>query len=146
MTNTTRAIIAVLATLIATGCLGDGNDPCDGVADCTASTDYVEISDAVVLDDLSTSAGELTPAFDPQITRYELTLHPAIDAITLSAVAANPGAMVNVGERALARAEASAEIPLGVGLNVITVTSSAGEASVTYEIAVERPPVPSTRL
>jgi hypothetical protein len=54
--------------------------------------------------------------------------------------------MVNVGERALARAEASAEIPLGVGLNVITVTSSAGEASVTYEIAVERLPIPSTRL
>ena len=86
------------------------------------------------------SVGMLSPAFDPAVTTYSVTLQNAVDSIAVTPTVAGTGATVRVSGLAVPSGVASDPVGLNPGNNVITavVTAEDGVTTKTYTITVSR--------
>jgi hypothetical protein len=108
-------------------------------ASCAEASAMPASSDAA-LSALTTSAGELTPAFDSGTFLYAVTLPSAADSITLTPTVRESHAAVTVNGAAAASGKASAALSLNVGDNAetVAVTAQDGTTKKTYTVAVHR--------
>jgi phage major head subunit gpT-like protein len=80
---------------------------------------------------LAVSAGTLTPAFDPAVTAYAVSVANGVTSVTVTGTAADGDAGVS--------AESGTAQPLAVGANIITLTVTAANGAVkTYTVTVTR--------
>jgi len=88
------------------------------------------------LAELTVSQGALTPAFNPAVTEYTVSVADSVSSIVLSATANNSGASV----------DGTGTMPLEPGDNIfyITVTSEDGGYKATYTVTVNRAVAPAT--
>jgi len=93
------------------------------------------LSSDASLAELTVSQGALSPAFNPAVTEYTVSVADSISSIVLSATANNSGASV----------DGTGTMPLEPGNNVfnITVTAEDGNTA-TYTVTVNRVVVPAT--
>ena len=92
--------------------------------------------------ELRLSQGTLGPAFAAAVTRYAANVPATADAIALTPVAANPGAMIEANGSPVVSDSASAAMPLAAGANtvVVKVTSPDGSEVLEYTVVVNRLP------
>lgn len=96
------------------------------------------------LSSLTLSGITLTPAFDPSVTHYNVTVASTVTGTTVTAVVTDPTSTVKINE------DTATDIGLNPGLNTIVVEVTAQNTSnyTAYEINVTReaapPPPPST--
>ncbi|MCO5949745.1 cadherin-like beta sandwich domain-containing protein [Mucilaginibacter flavidus] len=89
---------------------------------------------------LATNAGSLSPVFAPSITSYTEVLPATTSSVTVTPVAAAPGATIKVNGTVVMSGAASAALPLVVGANAINavVTAQDGTTTKTYTLTVTR--------
>ncbi len=98
-------------------------------AGATVSVRDQSLSQNANLQSLSLSAGTLSPAFSAGTTVYHVSVKNYVDAVTISAVAADSGATVKIsGSSALAE---------GANTRTITVTAPGGAVKV-YTVTINR--------
>jgi len=95
------------------------------------------------LSSLALSAGSLSPAFNPATTSYNAEVGNSVSIVTVTATAAETGAMIVVNGTIVA-SSVSATVSLSEGANKITVsvTAQGGNASKVYTITVTRAAAP----
>ena len=86
----------------------------------------------------------LRPLFEAGLTEYEVSVAYDVETVTVSAIASDAGASVRVSPDDSSAPTMGHQVPLEVGENVITMTVTAEDASVTgtYTITVTRAPSP----
>jgi hypothetical protein len=91
---------------------------------------------------LTIAPGTLTPAFAPTVTSYAVSVfHTYEEAITVTAVPATPGAVVNIAGVDVEPGTPT-ELSLSPGTQTITLTVTAPSgAAQTYSLAITRTPV-----
>jgi|GEM_PF-3461789 len=89
---------------------------------------------------LGTSAGALSPVFDPAVTGYSQSVGSGVKSVTVTAIAADPRDPTNIRINGVlvASGTASDPIPLNPGSNTITVEINGRRGSTTYTITVTR--------
>ncbi|MCP8939836.1 cadherin-like beta sandwich domain-containing protein [Alsobacter sp. SYSU M60028] len=88
---------------------------------------------------LGLSAGTLTPTFSSAVLRYTATVPNATASVAVTPTAADAAASISVNSVAVASGVASADIPLALGDNTITVVVTAqDQSSTTYTVVVTR--------
>ncbi len=92
------------------------------------------------LAEIRLSSGSISPAFSPDVTRYEAKVGNEMASITVTPVAASAGASIKVNGVSVPSGAASAPIPLEIGFNTlrIEVVSQTQIHTRTYELVVER--------
>ena len=116
----------LMGAVLFTGC-GTGND-----------SHPAKDSDAK-LSSLVVSAGGLTPAFDPAVTTYAMTVTAAVTSTTVTPTLHSAKATVTVNGVAVPSGTASASIPLATGANAIPVVVKAeNDTTQTYTITITR--------
>ena len=108
----------------------------------TLAVAYRKSRDAT-LDTLSLNDLSLRPLFKAGLTEYEVSVAYEVETVTVTAIASDSGASAVVVSPGDSNAStAGHQVPLEVGENVITVTVTAEDASVTgtYKITVTRAP------
>ena len=108
----------------------------------TLAVAYRKSRDAT-LDILSLNDLSLRPLFKAGLTEYEVSVAYEVETVTVTAIASDSGASAVVVSPGDSNAStAGHQVPLEVGENVITVTVTAEDASVTgtYTITVTRAP------
>jgi len=97
---------------------------------------------------LSLSSGTLNPAFGPGVLSYTVIVINPVSSITITPTSADVNASVKVNGTAVSSGTTSASIPLTVGQNTITVTSTAQDGVTTkaYTIVVTREPLNNAAL
>ncbi|MFC6997177.1 cadherin-like beta sandwich domain-containing protein [Rufibacter roseus] len=92
------------------------------------------------LANLTISAGTLTPDFDAATLSYTATVPFSTTSLTVTPTLADANAQVTVNGSPLTGATGSADVPLVVGDNTITivVTAQDGATTKTYTVAVNR--------
>ena len=106
----------------------------------TLAVAYRKSRDAT-LSTLSLSDLVLQPLFETGLTEYEVSVAHDVEAVTVSATAGDSGAsLVAVSPEDSSASTLGHQIPLEVGVNVITVMVTAEDDSVTgiYTITVTR--------
>ena len=121
-----------------------GQVRCDGV--CIAAGAACGLPDAgspdiaspmISLSNLTSSAGTLSPAFDPATTLYTLQVLAGTDTIQITPTTTDPAATILVNGNRVASGTASAPITLGTSVNMVSVVVQApGAPTKTYTIAV----------
>ena len=91
---------------------------------------------------LSLDALTLRPIFEAGVTEYRVSVAYEVENVTVTAVTADPGASVMLSPDDSSASTTRHQVPLNVGENVIRVTVTAEDASVsgTYTITVSRAP------
>lgn len=85
--------------------------------------------------------GGLTPAFEAETGRYDVTLAPETSTATLTATTRDPAAALSVGGTvALSGVPRSLDFPTGNTLVPVTVTAEDGVTTRTYTLSVTRLP------
>ena len=104
----------------------------DGIATktYTVTVNRAAAGSAPVLSSLIASAGILTPAFSPAITRYTVEVPGSVSAITLTAIAASGVTVTGAGEN-----------PLSVGATTFNIAVTDGSSASTYTVTVTRLPL-----
>ncbi len=95
---------------------------------------------SVELSGLTLSDGSLSPAFDPEVTNYTVSV-PAdtVDSVTVTPTVADANATITVQGTEVTSGAASDPIGLGIGENIIEiVVTDALNNSMTYTITVMR--------
>jgi subtilisin family serine protease len=96
-------------------------------------------SDVSTLNDLTLSAGTLSPTFASNTTAYTLAVANTMASTTATPSVTNPAAIVKVNGVVVASGKASASIPLAVGSNTIKVLVTAQNGdTMTYTVTVTR--------
>ena len=120
------------------------------VAATTGATDCLRITSAQLaaftnadasLRTLTTSAGDLRPAFDPEVTAYNVAVAANVESITVRPTANESVATITVNGDDVGSGFSSAPIALTAGAAVpitIVVTGGDGSAERTYTIMVTR--------
>ena len=118
--------------LIAIACLL-GLVACGGAAGAGPSTD-------ASLTALVLSAGTLTPAFDPAVDTYSVTLGLVQADIALTPTTGDPSASIEVQGATVASGSGSAPLPMQIGPNPVTVqvTAADGMTQRQYTIVFTR--------
>ena len=95
---------------------------------------------ALELQDAHGNPIELTPAFDPAITEYDVSVPNGVESVTLTTTKSHAGASVVVPSSSGANQPDQAAVDLSVGGNLITATVTAedGTAVMIYTVSVER--------
>lgn len=102
---------------------------------------YLNLNSARALHALSLSAGTLTPAFDPAVANYSVSLAKSVASISLTPKLLFAGQSVTVNGVPVASGSASAAIALDTGNNSITVLVRAPNGdSESYLLNVYREP------
>ena len=96
----------------------------------------------VELAGLSTSSGTLDPGFSAATTSYAVSTEATEIAVTPAA--ASDSATITVNGTAVASGQASADIPLTIGANSISIVVTDGTDTATTTITVTRTESPST--
>jgi outer membrane autotransporter protein len=100
----------------------------------------VGVSSDADLTQLLPSEGILTPAFDPGVPNYSISVPNGVTQITLTPTASEPNATIRVNGTAVASGAASAPVSLAVGsttINII-VTAQNGTTTKAYSVDVIR--------
>ena len=107
----------------------------------TLAVAYAKNKDAT-LSALSLDALSLRPFFKAGVTEYQVSVDYEVENVTVTAVAADAGASVVLSSGDSRASTTGHQVPLQVGENVIRVTVTAEDASVTgtYTITVSRAP------
>ncbi|WP_411345859.1 cadherin-like beta sandwich domain-containing protein [Paenibacillus sp. WLX1005] len=88
---------------------------------------------------LTVNGVTLSPAFDPQITNYAMTVNNSVNSVTVTASVYSPDAKITINGNALADGGTSDPITLSVGTNVITIVVTAQNGTTeTYTITIKR--------
>jgi|GEM_PF-3852298 len=89
---------------------------------------------------LSTSAGPLSPAFDPSVTGYSQSVGSGVDSVTVTPTAADPREPTNitVNGAPVESGGTTDPIALNPGSNTITVIVNGRSGSKTYTVTVTR--------
>ena len=97
------------------------------------------------LSSLTTTAGDLSPAFNVAVTNYNVSVLNGVTSTTITPTAVT-GATVTVAGTAVTSGTPSGDIPLTVGANAldIVVTAADGTTEKTYTVTVRRAPLPVT--
>lgn len=92
------------------------------------------------LTDLKVSEGSLAPVFDWSKEPYRVSVDHQVTSIHVTPTAADANATVKVNGQTVASGAASANVPLNVGPNTITVavTAQDGSTTKTYTVTVSR--------
>ncbi|MEK3722566.1 S-layer homology domain-containing protein [Paenibacillus sp. FSL H8-0034] len=106
----------------------------------TPVTINTPVSSNAALSSLTLSSGTLVPVFDKAQTAYTATVAYGISSATVTASVYEPGSSVKVNGVATTSGVASAELPLSLGANTITVEVTAQDdiTQKTYTILVTR--------
>ncbi len=101
--------------------------------------DLIGISDPqdLALVELEVSNGTLEPAFDPAITRYDVTVGYAASEVEIRAAASAPSARVEIAGSLTPSGTAIAPVTVGESTLTVVVRSDSGVA-VTYQVVVHR--------
>ncbi|MDA8443280.1 MAG: cadherin-like beta sandwich domain-containing protein, partial [Peptococcaceae bacterium] len=93
-----------------------------------------------ILAELALSNGLLTPAFSTSSTAYAASVANSVSSITVTPTLADSTASLTVNGKTAANGQASAAIPLNVGVNTITITVTAADGTTqkTYTVTVTR--------
>lgn len=101
----------------------------------------IEITANANLSALDISAGDLIPAFDPDIPDYTVHLPLGTSSVTVTPTASDSaGAAITVNSAAVKNGDASGSIPMSLGSNTIDVEVTAGDMTTvkTYTIRAVR--------
>lgn len=104
-----------------------------GCADLIGITDPQELA----LVELEVSHGTLEPAFDPAVTRYDVTVGYAASEVEIHAAASTPSARVEIAGAPTTTGNAVAPVAVGDSTLTVVVRSDSGVA-VTYQVVVHR--------
>jgi len=106
------------------------------------------LSGVAKLADLKISKGTLTPAFSGLTSSYTAAVANNVTAITVTAIAANANATIQINGITVVSGNASPMLPLVVGPNTITiaVTSEDGVTKKTYTLMVTEAPSANDNL
>lgn len=104
-------------------------------AGATVRVTDVSLSQNADLKSLRLSAGTLSPSFSANTTAYRVHVSHEVTSLTISAVAADDGATVQVSGRAA--------LPEGTSTRTITVTAPGGATKV-YTLTITRETAPAT--
>ncbi|RPF42904.1 S-layer family protein [Thermodesulfitimonas autotrophica] len=96
------------------------------------------ISPDVGLSGLSASAGSFTPAFDPDVTAYALTVANSVYTTTVTPTVAAKNLTITVNGQPVADGTASQPIDLDAGPNTITIRVSGKGGAETYTLTITR--------
>lgn len=121
----------------------------DGVTTNTYSITVTRAASVVTsLSALTTSAGPLSPAFNPATAAYTVLVANATTTATFTPTAIDATATITVNGATVASAGTSAPISLNVGANVVTtiVTAQDGVSTQTYAVTVTRAASSNTNL
>lgn len=101
--------------------------------------DLIGITDpqTLALVELEVSHGTLEPAFDPAVTRYDVTVGYAASEVEIHAATSAPSARVEIAGAATTTGNAVAPVAVGESTLTVVVRSESG-VSVTYEVVVHR--------
>jgi uncharacterized repeat protein (TIGR02543 family) len=89
---------------------------------------------------VSVSAGVLSPSFSSSRLTYSASVSPSVTSMTLSAVAANQFASIEINGTSVASGSSSNAISLAYGSNTISIDVEAQDGSTrSYTITVTRP-------
>ena len=104
-----------------------------------AGSDDATLS-SLELRDSDGAAIELTPAFDPAVTEYSVSVPNGVESVTLTTEESHGGAAAAVLTPSGVSEPDEATVDLAVGSNLLGVVVSAedGKAVVTYTVSVER--------
>lgn len=118
-------LIAAALGLFAQACGGGGGDggPDPAAADATLAS-------------LVVSSGVLTPAFDPAVTGYTVSLRNTTTSLVVTPTAAAAGATITVNGMMVASGSPSPPNPLAIGANPIVVRVVSPDATVTLDYVV----------
>ena len=101
----------------------------DGTTD-TYRVTVRRLSNDATLSSLAVSAGNLSPAFNPNVTEYGVTLASGVTRVNVTGVAAHAGARVEGNV---------ANMTVAVGVNVVDITVRAeDDTEKTYRISITR--------
>ncbi len=97
-------------------------------------------SGIATLSSLTLSAGSLTPAFAPGTVSYTADIPNTVSSVAITPTTTQAAATVNVNGVPVMSGSASANLPMAVGANIITVavTAQDGTTVQTYTITVTR--------
>lgn len=121
-----HGLIAALLGLLAQACGGGGGGDGGtgpGAADAT-------------LESLVVSSGVLTPAFDPAVTAYTVSVRNATTALVVTPTASAAGATITVNGAVVASGSPSLPNPLAIGANAIVVRVVSPDTTVTRDYVV----------
>jgi hypothetical protein len=122
-----RNCVVAMAMAVAFGGCGGGDD----------DDDDVDASGDAALVGLTASVGVLDPAFDPDVTEYDLDLVLAEDALAFMPTA--DGGVITVDDDRVDSGDSSASLAVEPGSrDVAIVVSGGGGATTTYTIHVHR--------
>ena len=94
---------------------------------------------SVLLQDLQLSSGTLSPAFDPNVTEYDVQTNFLTPSLVVTATSDDPSANLRLQGDPLASGEASSPLPLAVGGNTIDVDVSLDKGETRkYRLSVTR--------
>ncbi|MGI5912605.1 MAG: S-layer homology domain-containing protein [Syntrophomonadaceae bacterium] len=93
-----------------------------------------------LLNQLSVSAGTLSPAFDSSVTNYSVTVDNNVTIITVKAVAASSSAKIIINNQEFNGGTAEKAIQLQEGINTVVIKVTNGTASTTYTLTITRTP------
>ncbi|MDH3327352.1 MAG: cadherin-like beta sandwich domain-containing protein, partial [Gammaproteobacteria bacterium] len=111
----------------------------DGTSTTYNLTVTKQVSSDASLSGLTTSQGALNETFNSSLTSFTKTVGGVVSAISLTPTASDPSSIISVNNVALASGQTSANIPLAMGVNVISVTVVAANATFkSYIVAVTR--------
>ncbi|MFC4599568.1 InlB B-repeat-containing protein [Cohnella hongkongensis] len=111
----------------------------DGTVNSYTVTAVRDPGNDASLSGLTLSAGTLSPAFAPGRTTYSAGVSNGVSALTVAATATDPLASIAVNGQPVIGGQPSAEIPLAVGSNPISVEVTARDGTKkTYSITVNR--------
>ncbi|WP_198292797.1 cadherin-like beta sandwich domain-containing protein [Mesorhizobium sp. STM 4661] len=105
-----------------------------------SGTPWTRASSNADLAQLQPSKGTLTPAFDPDVLGYAVSVANDVTEVALTLSVAGPNATIKVNGLAVASGSASAAIPLSVGATeiAIDVTAQNGTTVKAYKVTVTR--------
>ncbi|WP_166727778.1 cadherin-like beta sandwich domain-containing protein [Mucilaginibacter gilvus] len=113
----------------------------DGVTIKTYTLTVTRAPSAVsTLSSLATSAGPISPVFDPATLTYAVSVANGVTSATITPVTTDANATIKVNGVAVASGSASASIALNVGLNAIVTTATAqdGVTVTSYTVNTTR--------
>ena len=116
---------ALLLALFAQACGGGG-----GASGPDPGASSADLASLVV------SSGVLTPAFDPAVTGYSVTVRNATTTLTVTPTSAGQGATITVNGVLVASGSPSLPNPLAVGANPIVVRVVSPDTTVTKDYVV----------
>ena len=101
-----------------------------------SNPDIIQLS----LIDLELSDGELSPSFDPEITKYTAKVDAETTKITIRAITANSNTKLTINDKSAYSGRPSASIDLKYGSNLIKVllTSNDGDLTRLYKLIITR--------